>query len=141
MRLYQAYGSRQDFNRFIPIIIKACIKNKKFPCSEGRQLRDFIHVSDVVDAILKALKSKKARGHIINIGTGRPRKVKNIIKYIKKILKGGYPQFGKIKLRKDEFLKTYPNIMKAKNKMNWSPKISFKNGLKSTIKFYNEEAI
>lgn len=141
LRLYQAYGSRQDFNRFIPIIIKACIKNKKFPCSEGRQLRDFIHVSDVVDAILKALKSKKARGHIINIGTGRPRKVKNIIKYIKKILKGGYPQFGKIKLRKDEFLKTYPNIMKAKNKMNWSPKISFKNGLKSTIKFYNEEAI
>ena len=35
------------------------------------------------------------------------------IKHIKKISKGGYPQFGKIKLREDEILKLYPNIKKA----------------------------
>ena len=105
------------------------------------QLRDFIHVNDVVDAIQKTLKSKKARGHILNIGSGKPRKVKNIINYIKKFLKGGHPQFGKIKLRKDEILKIYPNISKAKNIINWRPKISFEKGIKSTIKFYNEQKI
>jgi len=52
---------------------------------------------------------------------------------MKKILKGGYPLFGKVKLRKDEILKTYPDINKAKNKINWRPKISFKKGLKVTI--------
>jgi len=141
LRLYQAYGPKQDFNRLIPIVIRACINGKEFPCSDGKQLRDFVHVDDVVDAILKALKSKKARGQIINIGTGKPQKVKNIIMSIKKILKGGYPQFGKIKMRKDEILKIYPNIKKAKKKINWRPKISFKRGLQSTIKFYNEQTV
>ena len=141
LRLYQAYGPKQDFNRLIPIVIKACIKNKKFPCSHGNQLRDFLYIDDVVDAILKTLKSKKARGQIINIGTGEPKKIKKIIEYIKNNLKGGYPQFGKIKLRKDEILKIYPNIKKAKNKINWIPKISFDKGLTLTIKSYNEQSI
>ena len=140
LRLYLAYGPRQDINRFLPIIIKGCIKNKKFPCSKGNQLRDFVHVDDVVNAIIKSLTNKNARGQIINIGSGNPRKIINIIKHIKKISKGGHPQFGKIKFREDEILKLYPNIKKAEKKINWRPKILFKKGLKSTIKFYNEQA-
>ena len=97
-------------------------------------------MSDVVDAILKSLTNKNARGQIINIGSGKPRKIKNIINYVKKISKGGYPQFGKIKLRKNEILKLYPDINKAKKKINWKPKISFEKGLKLTIKFYNEHS-
>ena len=38
-------------------------------------------------------------------------------------------------------LKLYPSIKKAKNKINWKPKISFEKGLRSTIKYYNEQAI
>jgi nucleoside-diphosphate-sugar epimerase len=141
LRLYLAYGPKQDANRFLPIIIRGCIKNKKFPCSQGIQSRDFIHVDDVVDAIIKTLTSKNARGQIINIGSGKPRKIRNIIEHVKKISNGGYPQFGKIKLRKDEILKLYPNINKAKGKINWRPKILFEKGLKSTIKYYREHAI
>ena len=133
LRLYLAYGPRQDVNRFLPIIIKGCLENKKFPCSNGDQLRDFVHVDDAVEAIIKSLTNKNARGQIINIGSGKPRIIKNIIEYIKKLLKGGYPLFGKVKLRKDEILKVYPDINKAKNKINWKPKIPFKKGLKITI--------
>ena len=140
LRLYLTYGPKQDLNRFLPIIIDSCMRNKKFDCSDGIQSRDFVHINDVVNAIIKSLKSKKARGEIINIGSGRPRKIKSVIKYIKKISKGGNPQFGKIKLRSDEILKLYPNIKKAKNKINWEPKISFDKGLKSTIRFFDEQA-
>jgi len=136
LRLYLAYGPKQDINRFLPTIITGCLKNKKFDCSEGVQLRDFVHVDDVVDSIIKSLKSSKARGQIINIGSGKPKKIKNIIQNVKKIINGGQPQFGKIKLRKDEILSLYPNISKAKKKINWKPKIVFINGLKSTIKYY-----
>ena len=136
LRLYLAYGPKQELNRFLPIIIDGCIKNKQFPCSSGIQFRDFVHVSDVVDAILKSLKSEKAKGQIINIGTGNPRKIKNIIEYVKKFLKGGHPQYGKIKFRKDEILKIYPSIKKAKNLIGWKPKISFEKGIKNTIKLY-----
>ena len=133
LRLYNTYGPRQDLNRFIPIVISGCTKNKKFPCSKGNQLRDFLHIDDVVDAILKSLTNKNAKGQIINIGSGEPRIIKNIIEYIKKISKGGYPLFGKVKLRRDEILTVYPDINKARNKIGWRPKISFKKGLKVTI--------
>ena len=136
LRLYQAYGPKQDKNRLIPIVIDSCIKNKKFPCSDGKQYRDFIHVDDLVQSILKCFDNKKAKGQIINIGTGKPIKIKNVINLIKNKIKNGQPQFGKIKLRSEEMLKMYPKISKAKKILDWCPKIKFKNGLFSTIKSY-----
>ena len=141
LRLYQTYGPKQDLNRFIPAIISGCLKNEKFPCSEGKQSRDFLYINDVIEAIIKSLKSKKARGHILNIGSGKPRKIRKIIKYIKKNIKGGQPLFGKIKLRKEEILKIYPNINKAKKLINWVPKTPFEKGIKLTIKSYYESKI
>ena len=138
IRLYLAYGPKQDVNRFLPIIIDGCIKDKKFACSEGSQFRDFVHVDDVVNFIILSLNNKRARGQIFNIGSGKPKKIKNIIKYVKKISNGGKPQFGKIKLRKDEILKIYPSIKKAKKIVKWTPKISFNKGIKSTINSYEK---
>ena len=60
-------------------------------------------------------------------------------KFIQKKMKGGKPQFGKIKLRKDETLKIYPNIKKAKKLINWKPRVSFEKGINNTIKSYNEK--
>ena len=139
LRLYQAYGPGQDINRFIPIVIDACIKNKNFDCSDGNQLRDFIHVQDVVNAIMKSLQNFKVKGEIINIGTGKPQKIKDIISFLVKRLKGGKPNFGKIKLRKDEILKIYPDISKAKKILKWTAKIKFKSGLEKTIKSYEKK--
>ena len=136
LRLYQVYGPKQDINRFLPFIINKCLKNKKFHCSEGNQLRDFIYVDDVVEAVIKSLTSKNARGEIINIGSGKPRVVKKVIEKVIKISKGGYPQYGMFKKRKFEISKLYPNIKKAKNKINWIPKMPFEKGLKKTIKLY-----
>ena len=136
LRLYQVYGPKQDINRFLPITIKGCIKNKKFPCSHGKQLRDFTYVDDVADAIIKTLTNKNSRGQIINIGTGKPKKIKNVIEKVKIILKGGIPQYGYFKQRKFEVSILYPNIKKAKKQINWTPKVNFEKGLKKTINSY-----
>ena len=136
LRLYQVYGPKQDINRFLPITIKGCIKNKKFPCSHGKQLRDFTYVDDVADAIIKTLTNKNSRGQIINIGTGKPKKIKNVIEKVKIILKGGIPQYGHFKQRKFEVPILYPNIKKAKKQINWTPKVNFEKGLKKTINSY-----
>ena len=138
LRLYQAYGPKQDINRFIPIVVYACINKKTFDCSDGNQFRDFIHVKDVVASILRAIKNSKARGEILNIGTGKPKKIKNIINFLVKRLKGGKPIFGKIKLRSDEMKKIYPDLKKVKKILKWSPKIKFSKGLEETIKYYEK---
>jgi len=136
LRFYQVYGTHQDKNRLIPIVIDACVKNKTFPCSDGNQFRDFIHIKDIIRAIFQSIKRKEAKGQIINIGSGKPFKVKNVIKDISTISKGGLPEFGKIKLRKEESLKIYPDIKKAKNKIKWVPRSNFKKEINKLILFY-----
>ncbi len=136
LRLYQTYGPQQDTNRLIPFIIKSCIKDEKFPCSAGTQLRDFVHVNDIIRSIFKCFENNKAIGNIINIGSGKPIKVRQIINFIQKNIKKGKPQFGKIKLRQEEISKSYPKILKAKKILGWKPQIKFKNGLASTIGWY-----
>ena len=136
IRFYLVFGPRQDKNRFIPIIIDGCLKNKKFDCSSGEQLRDFIYVEDAVSAIFKIFNKKKARGEIFNLGSGKPKKLRNIIEFIKNYLKSGKPQYGSIKLRKDEPVKLYPSIKKAKKVLSWKPKVNFFKGLIRTINYY-----
>ena len=136
LRLYQAYGPSQDINRLIPIVIKNCLKNKKFDCSSGRQLRDFVYIDDVINVILRCLKNENAKGEIFNIGSGKTIKIKKLIEFIKDKIGRGYPQYGKIKLRKDEQLKVFPSIKKAKRILKWKPKFSMNSGLIKTINFY-----
>ncbi len=136
LRVYQAYGPKQATNRFLPIIITNCIKNKKFDTSNGNQFRDFIYIKDLIKIIHKCLCSKNTAGHIINVGSGKPLRIKDIIFKVQKICKGGLPQFGKVLLRKDESKTFYPDINKLKKLLKFKPNTSFDKGLKFTINSY-----
>ncbi len=137
LRLYQAYGKNQDLNRLIPIVIKSCLENKKFACTSGSQVRDFIHINDVISAIFKIINNKeKVIGEVFNIGSGQPIKVKYVINKIQKLIGRGIPLFGKIKPRMDEKSRTFPNIKKAVRILKWYPKIKFSKGIISTINSY-----
>lgn len=138
LRLYQIYGPNQEHNRFIPIIIDSCRNNMQFPCSNGEQYRDFLYIDDFVRAVFFSINYDEAIGKIINIGSGKPLKIKKVIMKIVKFYKKGEPLFGKIKLRKEEMHTTYPDISEAKTILKWKPRISFKKGILRTIKYYNE---
>ena len=137
LRLFQVYGPQQDQNRIFPQIIKGCLKNEKFPVSHGNQVRDFCFIDDVIRAIFLALLSKKTNGEIINIGSGKPQKIKQIIKKIRNIIGKGKPQFGKFKYREGENMELYPSIRKAFIKLKWKPKINFDEGLRIIIRSFS----
>jgi nucleoside-diphosphate-sugar epimerase len=136
LRLYQVYGPNQLSNRLIPFIISQCLKDKKFPCTNGNQLRDFLYVDDFVNLIFRIFNSTKARGKIYNVGYGKPLKVKVVINYIVKMIKKGRPEFGKIKMRDDEVRVVFPDISKIKSELNWNIKNNYLEGLKKTINYY-----
>ena len=138
LRLYLVYGPYQDRNRVIPIVIDNALKSKEFDCSLGTQFRDFVYIDDVVNGIIKSLKTKKNNGQIINLGSGKPIMIKDVILKICKIIGSGKPQFGRIKFRKDEIKNLYPSIVKAKKILNWRPKVKINFGLKKTINFYKK---
>ena len=135
-RLYQIYGPHQDTNRFIPILIDSCMKKKVFECSDGKQLRDFLYIDDLTSVFFKALNNKDIIHKIINVGTAKPKKIKEIIKRVIRIFKSAEPKYGVVKLRKDEAKVIYPKITSVKRLLNWKPKTNFDVGLMKTIKFY-----
>ena len=68
--------------------------------------------------------------------------MKSIIELIRSIVQKGKPIFGQIPYRKGENMELYPNTERIKKDLNWTPKTTLENGLKSTIEWYmkNEEA-
>lgn len=138
LRFYQVYGPNQNIDRFIPLVIKTCINNTTLPSSHGKQMRDFLYVSDAVEAIVRAMKNKSAIGKIINIGSGKPKRLIDIIKHTQKKLKGGKFILGQIKLRTDEPNIIYPDLNLAKKILKWKAKVKFTDGLKKTVLFYKK---
>lgn len=136
LRVYLTYGPGQNENRFIPQIIKGCLSNKKFPTSEGNQLRDFVYIDDLVDGILSALKSRSAYGEIINISSNCPVMIKDVIQIICNECESGKPVFGEISYRKNENMAWYGDGKKANNILNWTPQTDFVTGIRTIIKEY-----
>lgn len=138
LRLFQIYGPFQKFDRLIPQIIRSSLKNKNFKCTNGNQFRDYLYIDDFTNLIKKILKKKRIKSNIFNVGYGKPIKVRDVIEKITRIIKKGKPNYGSIKMRKDEILNLYPDTKKVKKFFNWAPKISINIGLKKTIRHYNE---
>ena len=112
-----------------------CLTNKSFNCSPGKQLRNFIYVNDFSKIVYKCL-FLKINGEILNVGSSKNYKVKFIINKINKLIKKGSPQYGQIKLRKDEPLNLYPSLTKLKRYIKLNKETSITAGLKKTISYY-----
>ena len=138
LRPYLIYGPHQNNKRLIPIVINNCLKNISFPTSSGNQYRDFLYVGDFIDILYRLMINKNLKNEIINIGTGKPQKVKNVINKINKKIKKGVPLFGKIKLRKDEKKIYFPSIKRLKKILPNLKFTSLDSGLNKTIKFYEK---
>lgn len=135
-RLFQVYGPKQDNNRIIPFLIQNCLNNKKFFTTKGDQICDFCHIEDVVDAIFKSINNKKTNGQILNIGSGKPIKIKQIINLVLKKVGSGKPMIGKLNYKKGINKYNFPNILKAKKILKWKPKINIEYGISKTIKSF-----
>ena len=90
--------------------MQAILTNEQKMMSIFNDYGPILYIDDLIDLIFKIFSNKRSRGRIFNAGSGKPIKIKNLIEKIKKISKGGIPEYGKIKMRKDEIDIMYPNI-------------------------------
>jgi nucleoside-diphosphate-sugar epimerase len=133
LRPFLVYGPGQGMERFIPQVIEGCLEGKEFPTSEGKQLRDFCFIDDFVQSIFSSIDNTEALGEVINIASGEPIFIKDVVNKIQNIITTGSPQFGEASYRVGENMELYADISKAKKLLNWQPKISLEEGLKKTI--------
>ena len=135
IRIFNAYGPRVKttgaYGAVIGVFFKQIISNKPFTIvGNGKQSRDFVHVTDVVKAFYSASKIKKS-GEFFNIGTGNPQTVNHLAKLI-----GGKKTY--IRDRPGEPLKIWANISKAKKILKWKPSIKFDDGINDMLKDINK---
>lgn len=135
MRIFNAYGPRVRttgaYGAVIGVFFKQRIEKKPLTIvGDGKQTRDFIHVSDVVRAFYLAAK-KNISGQIFNLGTGHPYS----INYLANIVGG-----KKIRLpdRPGEPKNFCANNTKLKKTLKWQPKIKFYNGINEMLKNLND---
>jgi len=137
LRPFLVYGPRQSPTRFIPQIIKGCLSDEKFNVTKGEQLRDFCYVTDVANMILLALEADNINGEILNIGSGEPIKIKDIVNKINKYIGKGHPVFGGLNYRRGEKMELIPDITKSLRLLNYKAKIDINVGIIKTIDSYS----
>lgn len=135
LRLFLTYGPGQGASRFLPQIIRGCLQGAVFPASAGGQVRDFCYVDDTVEAIFAALRTPEARGEVINIGSGQPVSIREMIEQVRSTIGSGNPEYGRIPYRAGENMALYPDISKAEKLLGWVPRTGLRAGLEKTIQW------
>ena len=120
-RYFNVYGERQPVKgQYAPVIgIFTRQKEAGLPMTvvgDGLQTRDYVHVSDIVEANILATACESGFGEIFNLGTGKQYSVLDLVK----IIGGDYchlpPRLGESRV-------SFADNSKAKKILNWSPKI------------------
>ena len=137
LRYANVYGPRQDVNGeagVVAIFIGKMSKNEDvFIFGDGKQLRDYVYVKDVVSANIKSL--TKGNNEVINIGTNKTTSVTKLAQELSKII--GYKNKPVFKPKRNgELFKSFLNISKAKKVLGWEPKVDIIKGLKNTVEYF-----
>jgi len=137
IRPFNSYGPKYTQPYIIPEIMNQLLQGtKELMLGNVDASRDFTYVSDTADAIIRSLSSKKAIGEIINVGSGNEISIRDLALKISKIAK------IKTKIRYDESRerpydvnRLICNNKKAKDILNWTPKITMDQGLKKIFQW------
>jgi CDP-glucose 4,6-dehydratase len=129
-----------NWSRIIPGAIYNVL-NGKPPVirGDGKALRDYVYIDDAVAGYLKigqSLLEGKIKGEAINLGTGKPHSVEQVIRKIIEVSgrKLNYQVLGNP--ANDEISKQILSSQKANNLLGWIPKTSWEKGIYQTFEWY-----
>ena len=131
-RFFNAYGLRSRTTGAYGAVFGVFLAQRfaKKPLTivgNGKQTRDFIHVNDLVNAIVLASRNKKLVNEIFNLGSG----IETSVNQIAKIIGGKKIHIPK---RPGEPDRSKADIKKLKKKLKWKPNISIRQGINELLK-------
>ncbi len=140
VRIFNTYGPRMrlDDGRVVPNFIGQAIRGEPLTIyGDGTQTRSFQYCSDLIDGIYKLLNSEYSDP--VNIGNPVEMSILEFAQVVNDITNNE----GGIVYKKDERIKgdpqtRQPDITRAREVLNWEPKIQLQEGLEKTIGYFRE---
>ncbi len=133
LRLFNVYGPGQDPTFLIPTIARQAIDPtvSEIVVADLRPRRDFVHVNDVVDALVAA--PRLPPGQTFNVGSGRSWSVEDVITTCL-IAAGSTKSYrDRAEHRANEILDVVANVGALQSACGWQPATTFENGIRSVI--------
>jgi dTDP-L-rhamnose 4-epimerase len=140
LRYFNVYGPRQALSNpytGVCAIFSARIKNGNPPMifEDGRQSRDFVHVSDIVRANLLAMARPEADYQVFNVGTGQPMSILQIAETLSRLYGAKAAPALTQKFRAGDIRHCYADISRIQRALGFSPTVSLEDGLRELVEW------
>jgi UDP-glucose 4-epimerase len=100
---------------------------------DGEQSRDFVHVTDAVEATLQACVSSKSEGQTYNVGTGIELTVNQLVELVQDLTRTKSRVENVNRLDIDNIRRRVLNIEKIRRELRWTPKLTLEHGLRQML--------
>ena len=145
LRYFNVYGTRQALSNpytGICAIFSSRLLQDQAPMifEDGEQTRDFIHVSDIVQANLLALEKDTANYQAINVGTGRATSVRQVATLLTEGLGKTIEAEVVGKYREGDIRHCFADISRARKLLGYEPKVSLEQGIPELLGWVREQS-
>jgi UDP-glucose 4-epimerase len=145
VRPFTVFGPAESEGKLIPYVIARALRRETLQLSAGTQVRDYVYVSDVVDALILAATSENVRGAVFNIGSGaaEARTIRSVVETALDLI--GAPRslcrFGEARRTRPDPAGLVSNSARAIARLGWKPRVTLEAGLSRTIRSIASEPI
>jgi dTDP-L-rhamnose 4-epimerase len=135
LRYFNIYGPRQALSNpytGVAAIFASRLMNGNAPVvfEDGRQMRDFVSVHDIVQVNLLAMNTPEADGRALNVGSGRAVSIAEIATELGKALNVKVPMEITGKFRAGDVRHCFADISASQRLLGYRPRVSLKQGMK-----------
>jgi UDP-glucuronate 4-epimerase len=137
LRYFSVYGPRQRPDMAAHRFIEALLDNRPLELfGDGRQVRDFTYVEDVVAATVRALFADLPPAAVLDIASGRPMSVRTLIGELRELVGSTVAELEQYDERPGDVPRTEGNIVTAKQHLDWSPRTDLRTGLMRQVAWH-----
>ena len=142
IRIFNTYGPRMrlDDGRFTINLINSYLSQTPFKMhGEMASLtRSFCYISDLISAIIAVIKSDQMIGEVVNLGNPTELTLLEALNIFERVANTTLPKV-QVGSQSDDPRRRCPDITKAKTLLGWIPTISFEQGIKQSLNYYQSK--
>jgi nucleoside-diphosphate-sugar epimerase len=133
LRPFLVYGPGQGIDKFIPKAIEDARAGRTIRMTLGEQTRDPVHVFDVAEAFVRACVASDVGGRIINVASGHPVAMKELVRIVIEVVGRGEVDIGALDYRQGEVMRSEADIGLLREMLGLQPDADLRGNLAALL--------